>query len=101
MLDTELQQTLGNGEEIQLTKMRIEEVKSNQGKIKEQLKQANDYRSRARTSFLSGVLQTTGSVLGSVFVPVFGGLFGYGAARSLNLAERIDQKVETNLRKID
>lgn len=103
MLNSELQETLRNSEEIQLTKMKIKDIKDNQAKIKEELKQAYDYKSQTRTSFISGVLQTTGSVIGNIFLPVFGGIFGYGVSGTAaqRMKENIDKKVESNLRKID
>lgn len=101
MLNSELQETLKNTEEIQLTKLKINEIKNNQTKVKDELKQAYEYKSRARTNFLSGVLQATGSIVGSVIMPVFGGVLGYGATSNLNLKEKIDEKVQKNLQKID
>lgn len=83
--------------------MKILDIKENQTKIKDELKQAYDYKSQAWTNVISGILQTTGSVIGNLFLPVFGGVFGFGvsSAASSKLKSNIDKKVESNLRKID
>jgi hypothetical protein len=47
-------------------------------------------------------VSTTGAVLGSVFLPVFGGIFGFGmgAATSQKIKENVNKKIESNLRRI-